>query len=126
FYNGFVEIEELIEFIGAAEIYITPYLNEHQITSGTLAYAFGSGRAVVSTGYWHAKELLKGGKGRIVPFRDSEAIAREVIDLMDNEVKMHSMRKKAYNAGRTMVWSEVAKQYMDSFNKARSEYSVNN
>jgi glycosyltransferase involved in cell wall biosynthesis len=126
FFNRFVEIEELVEFIGAAEIYVTPYLNEHQITSGTLAYAFGSGRAVVSTGYWHAKELLKGGKGRIVPFKDSKAIAKEVIDLMDNEVKMHSMRKKAYNAGRSMIWSEVANVYMDSFNKARTEFGSNN
>lgn len=126
FFNRFVEIEELIEFIGAAEIYVTPYLNEHQITSGTLAYAFGSGRAVVSTGYWHAKELLKGGKGRIVPFKDSNAIAKEVIDLMDNEVKMHSMRKKAYNAGRSMVWGEVANVYMKSFNKARTEFGSNN
>jgi glycosyltransferase involved in cell wall biosynthesis len=122
FYNGFVELEELIEFIGAAEIYITPYLNEHQITSGTLAYAFGSGRAVVSTGYWHAKELLKGGKGKIVPFKDSGAIAKEVIDLLDNEVKMHAMRKRAYNSGRNMIWKEVAKQYMECFKRAKIEF----
>lgn len=126
FYNAFVELEELIEFIGAAEIYITPYLNEHQITSGTLAYAFGSGRAVISTGYWHAKELLKNGKGKIVPFKDSSAIANEVVDLMDNEVKMHAMRKKAYNSGRSMIWREVAKQYMTSFNKAKVEFGNHN
>lgn len=126
FYNEFVEIEELKEFIGSAEIYITPYLNEHQITSGTLAYAFGSGRAVISTGYWHARELLDGGKGSIVPFRDSTAIANEVIDLMDNEVEMHSMRKKAYNAGRKMIWSEIANLYMDSFINARREFGNNN
>ncbi len=79
FYNDFVELENLKEFIGAADLYITPYLNEAQITSGTLAYTFGSGKAVVSTPYWHAEELLADDRGVLVPFADAPAIAREVI-----------------------------------------------
>ena len=81
FYNDFVELENLKEFIGAADLYITPYLNEAQITSGTLAYAFGAGKAVVSTPYWHAAELLAEDRGVLVPFADAPAIAREVIGL---------------------------------------------
>src|SRR5690348_7459259 len=82
FYNRFVELEELKEFIGAADIYLTPYLNEAQVTSGTLAYSFGAGKAVVSTPYWHAAELLGEDRGVLVPFGDSDAIAREVGSLL--------------------------------------------
>src|SRR5437867_9482950 len=92
FYNRFVEIEELKEFIGAADIYITPYLNEAQITSGTLAYAFGAGKAVVSTPYWHAVELLAEDRGVLVPFADPKAIAREVLKLFRDETSRHTMR----------------------------------
>ena len=81
FYNRFVELEELKEFIGAADLYITPYLNEAQITSGTLAYTFGAGKAVVSTPYWHAAELLAEDRGVLVPFGDSERHRREVVRL---------------------------------------------
>jgi len=96
FQNRFVEIKELCEFLGAADIYITPYLNEAQIVSGTLAYAMGAGKAIISTPYWYAREMLSDGRGRIVPFKDSEAIAAEVIHLFDNETERHAMRKKAY------------------------------
>lgn len=119
FYNRFVELEELKEFLGAADIYITPYLNEAQITSGTLAYAFGSGKAVVSTPYWHAAELLAEERGALVPFGDAKAIAREVTDLLRDETRRHAMRKNAYKLGREMVWSSVAKQYLRSFDEAR-------
>ena len=121
FYNRFVEAEELKEFIGAADLYVTPYLNEAQITSGTLAYAFGCGKAVISTPYWHAQELLAEDRGRLVPFNDSGAIAREIIDLLTDETKRHAMRKNAYMYGRQMIWSNVAKMYMASFERARLE-----
>ena len=119
FYNRFVELEELKEFIGAADIYITPYLNEAQSTSGTLAYTFGAGKAVVSTPYWHAAELLAEDRGVLVPFRDSKAIAREVIGLLRDDTRRNAMRKNAYKLGREMTWSNVAKLYLRSFEKAR-------
>jgi glycosyltransferase involved in cell wall biosynthesis len=119
FYNRFVEIDELIEFIGMADIYITPYLNPAQITSGTLAYAFGCGKAVVSTPYWYAQELLADGRGVLVPFDDSAALAREICELLRDEPRRHSMRKKAYMLGREMIWSHVAHLYMESFQRAR-------
>lgn len=119
FYNRFVEIEELKEFLSAADIYITPYLNEAQITSGTLAYAFGCGKAVISTPYWHAKELLAEGRGILVPFNDPASIAEKIIFLLDNDTHKHTMRKKAYLIGREMVWSNIAHQYIDSLIRAR-------
>jgi glycosyltransferase involved in cell wall biosynthesis len=119
FYNDFVELENLKEFIGAADLYITPYLNEAQITSGTLAYTFGAGKAVVSTPYWHATELLAEDRGVLVPFRDADAMAREVIALLRDDTRRHAMRKNAYRMGREMVWSNVAQLYMGSFELAR-------
>jgi glycosyltransferase involved in cell wall biosynthesis len=119
FYNRFVELEELKEFIGAADLYITPYLNEAQITSGTLAYTFGAGKAVVSTPYWHAAELLAEDRGVLVPFGDSSAIGREVCGLLRDATRRHAMRKNAYKLGRDMVWSNVARLYMHSFEQAR-------
>lgn len=121
FYNRFVSLEELAEFIGAADIYITPYLNEAQITSGTLAYTVGAGKAVISTPYWYAQEMLSDGRGVLFPFRDPKALAEKVINLLDNEAERHAMRKRAYKFGRAMIWSEVAQRYMESFDRARSE-----
>jgi len=121
FYNDFVELENLKEFIGAADLYITPYLNEEQITSGTLAYTFGAGKAVVSTPYWHAAELLAEDRGVLVPFRDARAIAREVIALLRDDNRRHAMRKNAYRIGREMIWSQVAQLYMHSFESSRLE-----
>ena len=119
FYNRFVSSEELKEFIGAADIYITPYLNKAQITSGTLSYSFGCGKAVISTPYWHAEELLADDRGILVPFRDSDAIADAIIELLSKEAKRHSMRKKAYMLGREMVWSNIAHLYVNTFQQAR-------
>jgi glycosyltransferase involved in cell wall biosynthesis len=119
FYNDFVDLENLKEFIGAADLYITPYLNEAQITSGTLAYAFGAGKAVVSTPYWHAAELLADDRGVLVPFGDAQAIAREVTGLLRDDTRRHAMRKSAYRMGREMVWSNVAQLYMCSFELSR-------
>ncbi|HMJ65950.1 MAG TPA: glycosyltransferase family 4 protein, partial [Candidatus Binatia bacterium] len=121
FHDRFVSIDELKEFIGAADLYITPYLNEAQITSGTLSYAFGAGKAVISTPYWHAQELLAEDRGVLVPSGDSKAIAREVINLLRDEARRHAIRKNAYKLGREMIWSNVARLYMKSFMQARWE-----
>jgi len=119
FYNRFVEIDELIEFLGVADIYVTPYLNPEQITSGTLAYAFGCGKAVVSTPYWHAEELLADGRGVLVPFADPDALATAIRGLLRDESGRHAMRKRGYMLGRDMIWSHVVHQYVDSFQHAR-------
>lgn len=119
FFNQFVELEALTEFIGAADLYVTPYLNEAQITSGTLAYTFGAGKAVVSTPYWHAAELLADDRGVLVPFADAPAMAREIIALLGDDTRRHSIRKNAYRIGREMIWSNVARLYMSSFERSR-------
>lgn len=121
FFNRFVGLDELTEFIGATDIYITPYLNEAQITSGTLAYSFGAGKAVISTPYWHARELLADGRGILVPFNNAPAIASAVRHLLTEETERHAMRKQAYKIGREMVWSNVARLYVDAFERARLE-----
>jgi glycosyltransferase involved in cell wall biosynthesis len=121
FHNRFVELKELTEFIGAADLYITPYLDEAQITSGTLAYAFGAGKAVISTPYWHASELLKNQRGVLVPFADPGAIAREVRGLLRDGPRRNAMSNNAYKLGRTMVWSHTAGLYIGSFETARQQ-----
>jgi glycosyltransferase involved in cell wall biosynthesis len=122
FVNRFVDLKELCEFLGAADIYLTPYLNEAQITSGTLAYAMGAGKAVVSTPYWYAEEMLADDRGRLVPFRDSEAMSAQILDLLDNETERHAMRKRAYGFSRKMVWRQVAQQYIDLLDAAGSAW----
>ncbi len=121
FHNRFVDSEELCEFLGAADIYITPYIGRAQTVSGTLAYALGAGKAVVSTPYWYAEEMLAEGRGRLVPFRDPQALAAEVTDLVANEVERHAMRKRAYTFCREMVWKEVARRYLEVFAEAKAE-----
>jgi len=125
FYNRFVSLEDLKEFIGATDIYLTPYLNEAQITSGTLAYVFGAGKAVVSTPYWHAQELLADGHGALVPFRDPQAIAEGVCGFLDDPAHLQDVREKAYAIGRGMIWPAVAKRYLESFQHARSDRKAN-
>jgi glycosyltransferase involved in cell wall biosynthesis len=119
FYNRFVELDELKQFIGAADIYLTPYLGKAQATSGTLCYAFGCGKAVISTPYWHAEELLADQRGVIVPFQDSAAIASAVTGLLDDPARLKAMSKRAYQLGREMIWSRTAEHYAASFRKAR-------
>jgi hypothetical protein len=121
FHNRFVELKELTEFIGAADLYITPYLDEAQITSGTLAYAFGAGKAVISTPYWHAAELLRDQRGVLVPFADPGAIAREASGLLRDVTRRNAMSDNAYRLGRTMVWSSTAGLYMRSFELAHRQ-----
>lgn len=124
FDNRFVELRELTEFIGAADLYVTPYLDEAQITSGALAYAFGAGKAVISTPYWHAAELLSKQRGVLVPFADPQAIAREVRGLLRDERRRNAMSDNAYKLGRAMVWSHTAGLYMDSFEAARQQVAA--
>ncbi len=112
FRNRFVEIVELCEYIGAADLYVTPYLHEQQVTSGALAYATGAGKAVISTPYWHAQELLDDNRGHLVPFKDSRAFAESIIYLFENDTERHQMRKRAYTYCREMVWKQVARDYL--------------
>lgn len=125
FHNRFVSPEEMSEFVGAADIYITPYPHEAQAVSGTLAYALGAGKAIISTPYWHATELLAGGRGVLVPFDDSNAIATAAVRLLDNPVACQAMRKRAYLYSRETVWNRVAESYMNAFVRARSERVAN-
>jgi glycosyltransferase involved in cell wall biosynthesis len=124
FYDTFASREELEQFISAADIYITPYLNEAQVVSGTLAYTVGAGKAVISTPYWYAQELLAGGRGVLVPFAAPVAIADRVRDLLDHDATRNAMRKQAYLLGRTMIWPRVAQLYMESFRRARVEHRL--
>jgi len=121
FNNRFVSPEEMVEFIGAADIYITPYRHEAQVVSGTLAYALGAGKAIISTPYWHAIELLEDGRGALVPFQDPKAIAHKTIELLDTPAMRHAMRKRAYLFAREMIWKRVAQGYMESFSRARRD-----
>ena len=121
FHDRFVDLKELCEFLGAADIYVTPYTNREQIVSGTLAYALGAGKATVSTPYWYAEEMLGDGRGRIVPFQDADALASQVVDLLDNEVERHAMRKLAYTFCRDMIWKEVARRYLEVFVRTKTE-----
>ncbi|MDP3029502.1 MAG: glycosyltransferase family 4 protein [Deltaproteobacteria bacterium] len=121
FQNRFVEMKELCEFLGTTDIYITPYLEEDQITSGTLAYAMGTGKAVISTPYWYATEMLAEGRGRIVPFKNPDAMAEQIIDLLDNDVNRHTIRKKAYTFCREAIWKEVSRRYLEVFSEVKLE-----
>jgi len=121
FHNRFVSPEEMMEFIGAADIYITPYRHEAQVVSGTLAYALGAGKAIISTPYWHAIELLDDRRGALVPFQNPDAIAQKSIELLDTPALRHSMRKRGYLFARDMVWKRVAQGYMESFSRVRSD-----
>lgn len=121
FVNRFVDIQELVEFIGAADAYLTPYLNREQIVSGTLAYTVGAGKAVISTPYWYAEELLAEERGVLVPFADADAIAQSVLELLGRDAERHAMRKRAYLFGRDMIWPKVAAQYLELFACVREE-----
>ena len=113
FHNRYVTLEELCSYLGAADIFLTPYKNKEQIVSGTLAYAMGAGKAVVSTPYWYAEEMLAEERGRLFPFGDSEALGNTICDLLADPTTCAAMRKRAYVYCRNMVWKEVARQYLD-------------
>jgi glycosyltransferase involved in cell wall biosynthesis len=121
FRNRFVSPQEMVELIGAADIYITPYKHKAQVVSGTLAYALSAGKAIISTPYLHAIELLDQERGALVPFDDPEAIATKTVELLDNGTARHAMRKRAYLYARDMVWNRVAQKYMKSFERIYNE-----
>jgi glycosyltransferase involved in cell wall biosynthesis len=121
FHNRFVSPQEMVELIGAADIYITPYKHKAQVVSGTLAYALSAGKAIISTPYLHAMELLDDERGALVPFDNPEAIAAKTVELLDNDTARHAMRKRAYLYARDMVWSRVAQKYMKSFERIYNE-----
>ncbi len=122
FYNRFVDFKELCEFLGACDIYITPYLSREQSTSGTLAYALGMGKAVISTPYTYAAEMLQDGRGMLMDFGDFRGLATIIVRLIENEVNRHQIRKKAYELGRTMVWNRVAGEYLKAFERVLGSY----
>src|SRR6185503_11676716 len=119
FLDRFVDLATLLDFIAMCDVYVTPYLNESQMTSGTLAYSYGLGKAVVSTPYWHARELLSGGRGVLVPFNDVATIGAEIAGLLSNDIRRHAMRKRAYAASRSMTWARTAERYVNLFESVR-------
>ena len=123
FLDQFVDQATLIDFISMCDVYATPYLNEAQMTSGTLAYSFGLGKAVVSTPYWHARELLADGKGVLVPFGDSEAIGAEIAALLTDDARRQALRKVAYAHSRSMTWERTAERYLAAFEGAIGRHS---
>ena len=124
FLDQFVDQATLLGFISMCDVYVTPYLNEAQMTSGTLAYSFGSGKAVVSTPYWHAQELLADGRGILVPFGDSQAIGREVAGLLTDDARRQAMRKHAYASGRSMTWERSAERHLSAFENAQRRHHL--
>jgi glycosyltransferase involved in cell wall biosynthesis len=124
FLNRFVDQATLLDFISMCDVYVTPYLNEAQMTSGTLAYSFGMGKAVVSTPYWHAQELLAEGRGVLVPFGDANAIAAEIAGLLTDDARRNAMRKRAYASSRSMTWERTAERYVEVFETARRAHPL--
>lgn len=124
FINQFVDQPTLLDYISMCDVYVTPYLNEAQMTSGTLAYSFGLGKAVVSTPYWHAKELLAEGRGILVPFNDVAAMNSHIAGLLTDHERRRTIGARAYLASRSMIWSQTAIRYFESFEKDRDVVDV--
>ncbi|MBS4083748.1 MAG: glycosyltransferase family 4 protein [Rhizobiales bacterium] len=122
FFNQFVDQPSLMEFISMCDVYVTPYLNEAQMTSGTLSCSFGLGKAVVSTPYWHANELLADGRGALVPFGNAQALGTAISALLTDDVRRNDMRKRAYADSRTMTWAQTAKRYLSVFEDTRRNF----
>jgi glycosyltransferase involved in cell wall biosynthesis len=120
FVNRFVSPEEMASLVGSADIYITSYCHEAQAVSGTLAYAMGAGKAIISTPYWYAAEVLDQGRGMLVPFENPAAIATATIALLANDEAREAMRERAYLYARPMIWKRVAQSYMAAFLRARA------
>lgn len=122
FYNQYVSLERLVQFLVATDIYITPYENSEQIVSGTLTYAVACGKAVISTPFQYARELLAGERGLLVPFRDSTALAEAALSLLRDEELRNYLRKQAYMFGRQMIWPEAGRAYAGAFEAALHNY----
>jgi len=119
FLDQFVDQATLLDFIAMCDVYVTPYLNVSQMTSGTLAYSFALGKAIVSTPYWHAQELLAGGRGILVPFANSVALGGEIAGLLTDQPRRQAMRKRAYASSRPMTWEQTAARYLATFESAQ-------
>jgi len=115
FYNRFVDDQELHNFLCAADVYVTPYLNEKQLTSGTLSFAVGAGKAVVSTPYWAAKELLADGRGKLIEFNNSKQISETIIEILKDDSQFYSLRRQAYDYGRSRTWPKIGQAYWKLF-----------
>ncbi len=126
FINRYLSIEELVEWLKAIDIYITPYLDKQQSSSGALAYAVGAGKICISTEYLYANEILANKRGIFVPFRDSDSIAKTVINIWGNEKRKTKMQEKAYRYGRFMTWSSVALQHLDFFTEIIKKHEIKN
>ncbi len=124
FLDQFVDLATLIDFISMCDVYVTPYLNEAQMTSGTLAYSFGLGKAVVSTPYWHARELLAEGRGVLVPFGDSPAIGTAISELLTDDLRRNALRESAYEYSRSMTWQRTAERYICAFERAHAGHRI--
>ena len=124
FYNQFIDSSTLTELLCAADICVTPYLNREQIVSGVLSYALGAGKAVVSTPFRYAEEMLADGRGKLVPFHDAKALAGAVIELLTGETERDAMRKRAYEYAREMTWGRVAERYLDLFHEVRRQRAL--
>jgi len=123
FHNAYVSLEDLKKYLVMSDIFVTPYLSQDQLSSGTLAYAVACGKVVVSTPYWYAQELLGDGRGVLVPFGDIGEMSKQISDLLSNEEKRNNLRKNAYLFGRKMIWSEVGRQYFEIFNQALRDHA---
>ena len=126
FINEYISLDELIEWLKVIDIYITPYLDPQQSASGALAYAIGVGKVCISTPYLYAKEVLAEGRGIIVPFRNSQAIADAVLDICENPRKKSAIEKKTYKYGRLMTWYNVALQHLELFDEVICKYTGRN
>jgi len=124
FLNQFVERSTLLDYISMCDVYVTPYLHEAQMTSGTLAYSFGMGKAVVSTPYWHARELLADGRGVLVPFGNANVIGSEIGRLLTDDVRREGLRRRAYTSSRSMTWERTAQRYLCTFERAHAAHSI--
>lgn len=122
-HNAYVSLEELKKYLIMSDIFVTPYLSQDQLVSGTLAYALACGKVVVSTPYWYAQELLEDGRGVLVPFGDIGKLGKQISDLLSNEEKRNKLRKNAYQFGRKMIWNEVGRQYFEIFYQALRDHA---